>query len=45
MQRPVLLSDGHTYEFGAIQDWLKNNDTSPMTGEKLPHKGVSHRKQ
>ncbi len=32
MQEPVVASDGHTYERTAIELWLKNNNTSPMTG-------------
>ncbi len=31
---PVMAQDGHTYERSAIQEWFKNNDTSPLT--RLP---------
>lgn len=37
MTDPVIACDGHTYERTAIEDWLKNNDTSPLTSEKLAH--------
>ena len=33
---PVVLSDGYTYEEGAIRQWIQRNNTSPMTGETLP---------
>ncbi|CAF4580161.1 unnamed protein product, partial [Rotaria magnacalcarata] len=30
MQNPVLLvEDGHSYEFDAIERWLTDNNTSP----------------
>lgn len=29
---PVIISDGNTYECDAIHEWLKNHDTSPLTG-------------
>ena len=32
---PVVASDGHTYEFLAISNWLKLHDTSPVTGGPL----------
>lgn len=35
MHDPVLLSDGHTYERRAIEDWLRESNTSPMTGVAL----------
>jgi len=35
MRDPVLLSDGYTYEHEAIIRWLKNNDTSPRTSQRL----------
>ena len=34
-RNPVTLQDGITYEFQAIQEWLKNHVTSPITGEKV----------
>jgi len=30
----------YTYEMDAIQDWLKSNDTSPMTNEVLESKDL-----
>ena len=32
---PSILSDGHTYEGDAINNWLLHNNTSPITREKL----------
>jgi len=34
-KEPVKISDGHTYEKSAIELWLKDNDTSPITREIL----------
>ena len=34
---PVVCSDGHTYEREFIEQWLKNNATSPLTNLKLDH--------
>ncbi len=33
---PVFLSDGHTYERSAIEQWLKDHNTSPKTNLPLP---------
>ena len=33
---PVLAPDGHTYERAALEQWLKQSRTSPMTGEPMP---------
>ncbi|CAF3674323.1 unnamed protein product [Rotaria sp. Silwood1] len=38
---PVVAADGFTYERSAITTWLKNNDRSPMTNQKLPNKDLS----
>ena len=38
MRDPVVTADGHSYERAAIERWLAQQDTSPLTGEKLPHK-------
>ena len=38
MKNPVKLSDGFTYERGAIHDWLAYKSISPMTKEKLHNK-------
>ncbi|XP_051141189.1 putative U-box domain-containing protein 50 [Andrographis paniculata] len=39
MRNPYLASDGFSYEFEAIDEWLKSgHDTSPMTNLRLKHK-------
>ncbi|CAK9067667.1 unnamed protein product [Durusdinium trenchii] len=38
MVDPVTTSDGHTYDRKPIEEWLRNNDTSPNTGLVLPNK-------
>lgn len=38
MERPVITSDGHTYERSAIAKWLEEHSTSPKTGQELPDK-------
>ncbi|CAF1207109.1 unnamed protein product [Rotaria magnacalcarata] len=38
---PVVAADGFTYERTAIENWLKANDCSPMTNEKLAHKDLT----
>ena len=38
MTDPVATADGHTYERGAIENWLVQHDKSPMTGVVLAHK-------
>jgi hypothetical protein len=35
MVDPVVASDGYTYDRRAIEQWLEQNGTSPMTGESL----------
>jgi len=35
MNDPVITVDGHSYEREYIEDWLKNNNTSPNTNEIL----------
>jgi hypothetical protein len=35
---PVIAADGHTYDRPAITEWLKTNDRSPLTNEKLTNK-------
>ena len=37
MLSPVIAADGHTYERAAMQAWLTQHDTSPVTGQRLPH--------
>jgi hypothetical protein len=38
MTDPVIAMDGNTYERSAIEQWLRTNDTSPLTNETLPNK-------
>ena len=38
MERPVVASDGHSYEGSAMQQWLDSNSTSPMTNAQLPNR-------
>lgn len=40
MRDPVMTSDGQTYERSEIEKWLKDNDTSPLTGIKLLTKTI-----
>ena len=35
MKDPVLCADGHTYERSCIEEWMKHNVTSPLTGKEL----------
>jgi len=37
---PVVAGDGHVYEHLAIKEWLKDNNTSPITGYKMGYKLV-----
>ena len=41
MQDPVVTCDGQTYERGAIEQWLAQSSTSPLTGQQLPHLGLA----
>jgi len=41
MKDPVVAADGQTYERSAIELWLKDNSTSPLTGEVMAHKAVT----
>jgi len=41
MRDPVTTSDGHAFERAAIERWLATHHTSPMTGERLAHTGLS----
>ena len=38
MHDPVITADGHTFERSAIEDWLRNHSTNPMTGSEMQHK-------
>ena len=40
MKDPVITSDGHTYERAAISDWLKRNNRSPATNDRLTSKNL-----
>lgn len=37
MVDPVVIADGHTYERGAIEEWMRRNATSPKTGQRLDY--------
>ena len=37
MVEPVIAADGYTYEKDALEEWLKHNSTSAVTGNLLPH--------
>ncbi len=37
-QEAVVLEDGFSYEKKTIENWLRNHNTSPMTGEELSTK-------
>eukprot|EP01036_Dinobryon_divergens_P003076 gene3076-4042_t len=30
---PVIMEDGHTYERSAIESWITDHQTSPLTGQ------------
>ena len=38
MRDPVFTACGNTFERACIAEWLQNHDTSPVTGEPLPHR-------
>ena len=40
MQEPVIAADGHTYDRLAMEQWLQQHDTSPVTGSMLQHKRI-----
>ena len=40
MRDPVIAADGHTYDRQALQGWLLSHNTSPITNQPLPHKGL-----
>ena len=41
MTDPVMIESGNTYEREAILKWLKNNNTDPLTNDKLNSKTVT----
>ncbi|KAL9241393.1 hypothetical protein vseg_015511 [Gypsophila vaccaria] len=39
MDNPHIAADGHSYEFEAIEEWLRmGHNTSPVTNQRLSHK-------
>ena len=40
MRQPVIAADGYSYERVALEAWLLQNSTSPVTGQLLPHKRI-----
>ncbi|CAH8354006.1 unnamed protein product [Eruca vesicaria subsp. sativa] len=40
MNQPCVAADGFTYDREAIEDWLRENDTSPVTSLQLPNKNL-----
>lgn len=37
MRNPVIAADGHTYDKVAMEQWLQQHDSSPVTGSMLRH--------
>ncbi|KAG2374807.1 hypothetical protein C9374_010551 [Naegleria lovaniensis] len=44
MSDPVVTALGDTFEREAIEEWLRNRETNPTTGEPLPNKQLSFNK-
>ena len=40
IEDPVIASDGITYNRSEIEEWFKNHDISPKTGEILKSKSL-----
>ena len=40
MRQPVIAADGYSYERVALEAWLLQSDTSPVTGQPLTHKRI-----
>jgi hypothetical protein len=38
MRDPVMATDGYTYERLALESWLTNHDTSPISNARMQHK-------
>ena len=38
MEDPVFTADGQVYERAAIEEWLRSENSSPLTGARLEHK-------
>ncbi len=41
MDDPVITCDGQTYDRRSIEEWLRNKDTSPLTGARLASKTLT----
>lgn len=41
MADPVVAADGETYEREKLEEWLKDNNTSPVTADEFEHKTVN----
>jgi hypothetical protein len=40
MLDPVIASDGHTYERRAIDEWLSQHNSSPLTSQQLENRNL-----
>lgn len=40
MNEPCVAADGYTYDRSAIEEWLEEHDTSPMTDSPLRSKNL-----
>lgn len=40
MNDPYVATDGYTYDRKAIEEWLQENDKSPITSLPLPNKNL-----
>ncbi|EOA14619.1 hypothetical protein CARUB_v10027877mg [Capsella rubella] len=40
MNEPCVAADGYTYDREAIEEWLREKDTSPVTNLPLPNKSL-----
>ncbi|OVA04666.1 Protein kinase domain [Macleaya cordata] len=40
MENPCVAADGYTYDRKEIENWLKENEKSPMTNMPLPNKNL-----
>ena len=40
MSDVVIAADGLSYERAALEGWLAQHDTSPVTGQPLHHKRI-----
>ena len=37
----MTTADGHVYERAEIEHWLRDHNTSPLTGKTLPNKTLT----